>query len=877
MATNCDHAPGKTVADEFYIHLSAIGQIKNTDIRSKIERAVQSLPEFLEVPPNVAKLNLRSGHVSLLSYPDFFESPFPALQAAWIFPPEAGGPQSFRTYRDSLNPPILHRKELLVVSSHPEREAWSKVTSTAESLGLFDDPTTIGFRLNWTRLVESKGYRIVGNDFLPLGNDIANGPIFGDEATSGPIQRHLTALSRTSVSAPVQMLFRHGLLKPGITFFDYGCGRGGDVAALCSDGIAANGWDPHYLPDAPIIAADVVNLGFVVNVIEDPAERIEAIVKAFQLARTVLSVGVMLYGGDIPGRPYQDGFLTSRNTFQKYYSQSELKDYIEQALHRDAFMVGPGVAFVFASGEAEQRFSAGRYRRKNVALRLLTTRTPKPVKPKGLRAVKARKPRARHRSRAEQQFAAAEPLLDELWATMLELGRAPEADEVTNLVAIDADLGGLPKALSLVVRHYDQTMLNAAAEARADDVRLLMATQQFARRPAYRQLEPRLQRDIKAFFGDYRSAQAAGLQLLLDAADPAKILAACRHAATQGLGWLDAEHSLQLHISLVERLPALLRAYVACGLIIWGALSDVQLIKIHIASGKLTLMEFEAFDEDPLPRLRRRIKVIVRKLDCDVFEYGSPAYPKPILYRKSRYLHEDHPGYAEQLAFDEAIERMEVLGDSEFGPTAEALAALLDSRRLAVNGMRLGRSASIPDLDSRCGASLTYRSLIQCGETRQRLGIANLPLRPESYNALHDLASELLDPVIDYFGSIRLSYGFASSELTKHITHGIAPKLDQHAACEHGTRGMLICDRGGAACDFIVDDEDMREVAVWIISHLPFDRLYYYGPNRPIHVAYSAACSRLAYVMTSGAGRRLMPRPFPDGDTSQALGPDLSR
>jgi DNA phosphorothioation-associated putative methyltransferase len=486
----------------------------------------------------------------------------------------------------------------------------------------------------------------------------------------------------------------------------------------------------------------------VVNVIEDPAERIDAITKAFGLARTVMSIGVMLYGGDLPGKPYRDGFLTSRNTFQKYFSQSELKDYIEQALQRDAFLVGPGVAFVFADTEAEQRFSAGRYRRKNVALRLLATRAPRPVRAKAILEVEACEPRPTRSSRDERNLAAAQPLLDELWATTLDLGRRPEADEVTNLAAIDADLGGLPKALRLLDRHYDHTVLEAAAEARADDVRLLMATQQFAKRPAYRHLEQRLQRDIKAFFGDYRSAQAAGLQLLLDAADPQKVLAACRLAATQGLGWLDEEHSLQLHISLVERLPALLRAYVTCGLILWDALSDVQLVKIHITSGKLTLMEFEAFDEDPLPRLHRRIKVIVRKLDCDVFEYGSPAYPKPLLYRKSRYLHEDHPGYAEQLAFDEALERSGALDDSEFGPAAETLTRLLDAKRLAIEGMRLGRSTSIPDLDTRCGTSLTYRTLIQCGETRQRLGIANLPLNPATYNALHDLATLILDPVM---------------------------------------------------------------------------------------------------------------------------------
>ena len=599
-----------------------------------------------------------------------------------------------------------------------------------------------------------------------------------------------------------------------------------------------------------------------VNVIEDAAERVEAITRAFQLTRNVLSIGVMLYGGDLPGKPYRDGFLTSRNTFQKYFSQTEIKDYIEQVLHRNAFMVGPGVALVFASTEAEQRFSAARYRRKNVALRLLTSRPPRSLKPRVNREVKERQPRPPHLSQAEQQLAAARPHLDELWATTLDLGRLPEADEVANDAAVDLALGGLPKALRLMSRHYDHSMLEAAANARADDVRLLMATQQFAKCPAYRHLEPRLQRDIKAFFGDYRAAQAAGLKLLLDAGDAAKILAACQLAATQGLGWLDGEHSLQLHISLVERLPALLRAYVTCGLIIWDALSEVQLVKIHIGSGKLTLMEFEAFDEDPLPRLRRRIKVIVRKLDCDVFEYGSAAYPKPLLYRKSRYLHEDQLGYAEQLAFDESLDRLGALGDAEFGPTPEALSQLLESKRLAIEGMRLTRSSSIPDLDSRCGASLTYRALIQCGDTRQRLGITNLPLNPETYNALYDLATQILDPVVEYFGSIRLTYGFASAELTRNIARRIAPKLDQHAGCERGARGALVCQRGGAACDFIVEDEDMREVAEWIIANLPFDRLYFYASGRPIHVSYSTEPAGLAYCMVESSAERLMPRPF---------------
>jgi len=39
---------------------------------------------------------------------------------------------------------------------------------------------------------------------------------------------------------------------------------------------------------------------------------------------------------------------------------------------------------------------------------------------------------------------------------------------------------------------------------------------------------------------------------------------------------------------------------VTCGLVLWDSLSEVQLVKIHITSGKLTLLEFDDFDETPL-------------------------------------------------------------------------------------------------------------------------------------------------------------------------------------------------------------------------------------------------------------------------------------
>ena len=223
------------------------------------------------------------------------------------------------------------------------------------------------------------------------------------------------------------------------TVFDYGCGRGGDVAGLTANGFTARGWDPHYAADQPIVEADVVNLGFVVNVIEDPAERVDAMHKAFRLARRVMAIGVMLYGSEPAGRPFRDGFITSRNTFQKYFSQAEFKDYVEQVLHQEAFMAGPGVAFVFSDKDAEQRFNAGRFRTRGIAARLLATRVPRVRVVREPREAVVRASReCRQPSRAELELMQARPLLDSLWATALDLGRFPEPDEVGNLAEVDS-------------------------------------------------------------------------------------------------------------------------------------------------------------------------------------------------------------------------------------------------------------------------------------------------------------------------------------------------------------------------------------------------------------------------------------------------------
>jgi hypothetical protein len=97
-------------------------------------------------------------------------------------------------------------------------------------------------------------------------------------------------------------------------------------------------------PDHPR-RAEIVNLGYVVDVIEDPAERLEALVDAFRLTRRILVVSALINQTvqvETADRLH-DGAVTKRNTFQKYFEQQELQQYLEDALETGAVPVGLGI------------------------------------------------------------------------------------------------------------------------------------------------------------------------------------------------------------------------------------------------------------------------------------------------------------------------------------------------------------------------------------------------------------------------------------------------------------------------------------------------------------------------------------------------------
>ena len=157
-------ASGKTVAKKTYVHVCALDDEQGEQWET-LRRSARLVGIRLGTQCNVVRFDQNGSAIAFLNYRDFFEDPFPTLQQSWRVD-LATGEVGYRTYEDSLNPPILHRKELLLPEDHPRRAEYEALTEAAEAIGLFDHPTRIGYRRQWEQLVRERGYRIAGHELV---------------------------------------------------------------------------------------------------------------------------------------------------------------------------------------------------------------------------------------------------------------------------------------------------------------------------------------------------------------------------------------------------------------------------------------------------------------------------------------------------------------------------------------------------------------------------------------------------------------------------------------------------------------------------------------------------------------------------------------
>ena len=136
---------------------------------------------------------------------------------------------------------------------------------------------------------------------------------------------------------------------------------------------------------------------------------------------------------------------------------------------------------------------------------------------------------------------------------------------------------------------------------------------------------------------------------------------------------------------------------------------------------------------------------------------------------------------------------------------------------------------------------LSLETLSRAGETACRMSMEDdlTPKDAKSIKDLEALMSDVLTPIVKRYGGFLLTHGFTGYEVIKKIKSRIAPELDQHAASEKNPRGKQICKRGGCSVDLVLPSGGSLELARFIIAELPFDRLYFYAEDKPIHVSHN--------------------------------------
>lgn len=609
---------GKHLPEAIYIHKSAL-ELLPKELLEFISKVATAL-KIGSSEWNLLKLYKRDFKISLLNYPDFETDSYPSLHTSLTIDLQK---LSFRKaeYGKTDNPPILHRKETFVTEEHPLLQLFKEITKEGEAIGLYENVRTIGFRRNWLRLISSKGYELNADGRLIRKHE-SKSEQTKSTVSSGKIQRHLTAIDRNKLSNPMQIIARHNYLDGGMSVLDFGCGKGDDVRELEAHGIDVSGWDPVHNPEGILINSDIVNLGFVLNVIEDREERDDTLRRAWGYADRFLVASVMLAGESFIQQftPYGDGVITSRNTFQRYYTQSEFRGYVESVLDENAVAVGPGVVVVFKDKMEEQRFLLKRQRIK----RDWTQRTQ-------------RERKAFPREVSKNLIEIHAELFTDFWNITLDLGRIPANDEFEHSNQLRKVAGSHMKAIQALTDYHGVETFESAKRARAEDLLVYFALGLFEKRKAYKNMPESLKRDIKAFFGTGSEAMAKATEALFSVGNPHLIEQSASEAyKVLQTGEFNPGHSWTIHKDVLTDLPPTLRIYIGCGTQLYGDLSNIQLVKIHFTSGKVSLMSYKDWDKET-PHLIERIKIKMRDQDVDFFDYVGRFEPPPLI-NKSQFL-----------------------------------------------------------------------------------------------------------------------------------------------------------------------------------------------------------------------------------------------
>ena len=348
--------------------------------------------------------------------------------------------------------------------------------------------------------------------------------------------------------------------------------------------------------------------------VECQKERRETLLAAWQLTQKVLIVAaqVLIAQGNSQ-IAYGDGIITSRNTFQKYYDQEELKIYIDQVLDVDAVPVALGIYFVFRDEAQAQSFRASRFRSRVSIPRVQIT---------------------------NKRFKDYKELLSPLMAFYTERGRLPTADELPEELGLKAEFGSLKRAFQTVLQATNPQEWDSITDRRRQDLLVYLALTHFGRRPRRQDLAPLVQNDIKALFGNYQQACISAYLMLMILGNLEAIEERCQSSPVGQ----KRPNSLWVHVSAIEALDPLLRLYEGCASRTIGRPQDANVIKFHFQKPKISYLFYPDFEIDPHPALQTTMQIDLRDLHVYYRDHDSADNPL-LLHQKNLLVMSDYTYY----------------------------------------------------------------------------------------------------------------------------------------------------------------------------------------------------------------------------------------
>jgi len=438
-----------------------------------------------------------------------------------------------------------------------------------------------------------------------------------------------TAMARIDGSRPIKIAVEHAVLRPDRSFFDYGCGRGGDISWLESSGWRARGWDPVHRPRARRTKSETVGLTYVLNVIEDLQERRQSLTSAWELTTSVLIVSARLTDerDQAHSRPRSDGWVTSRGTFQKFFDHLELGGFIQNVTGVEPVPAAPGVYYVFRQQFEREAFISRRY----------ALRAPAP-----------------YQRKSDQAFIENRELLNELIEFYARHGRLPRKEELANYEVVVQEFGSIAKAFRVIEVVTDRDEWIALSGRRRVDLLVYLALKLLDGPFRMSDLSPTSQQDVRAHFGSLKTALAQSTRLLFGVGIPSNIDLACRSSTVGKV----TPTALYVHLDAYEFLPAILKVYEGCARRILGDVPQATIIKLGRTDKKVSYLRYPTFDSDAHPGLTSSDVVDLVNISYRVIKYQSGG-AQPVLHRKELFLHSSDP---RRSRFAEVTKREEELG-----------------------------------------------------------------------------------------------------------------------------------------------------------------------------------------------------------------------